>query len=624
MMYSAPDKKVERLTSVTTQLLLCPEVSVAALVIVLLLRKITYMQPEAKGPIFFAVVQHDAAIVALILFFYAAAAAAARWGNDGGIARPTLTTLSRLCMAACLLVVVLYVADVLIYHFFITRLYAGDVVTFSLEPRAALSLFIPTRRIISDHAAWKFVIAAVLILLLLRAFYVLLARPVRSPVRSRFLVAAAVPLAILSLVPVPGYVYTFTDKALYENFIERNHDFFVRNNFSDGFRTQILSAPPPVEACTAGRGRRLNVILLVVESLSAYQSRFFSGIEDWTPQLDKIATQETALTNFYANGWTTGGGLVSLLTRTFPFIPENSGFKNWGSPRLTDFLDARRSLPRTLSEEGYATEFVAAGDLKFLKTDTWLRTIGFQKLVSEDDPRFAGQKERGPFNCVPDRLLYDVALDELARMPVEKPYFMVVQTFWSHTPFIDPNGGGMHHAEPVIRDTDKQIGVFVERLRAAGFFQKGLLFITGDHRAMELFRKAEFEHFGALAVARIPAVIVTRAVELPRVIAQDFQQRDFGASIEALVGDRYCLGPQEGSFLSDPPIPPSCIMHARGDDRDLIFVKCGTAEGTVRAAGDATRFVSGAVPDETSIIQTINRTRVSPGSNPLHNVYRPQ
>jgi lipoteichoic acid synthase len=143
-----------------------------------------------------------------------------------------------------------------------------------------------------------------------------------------------------------------------------------------------------------------------------------------------------------------------------------------------------------------------------------------------------------------------------------------------------------------------------------GFFQNGILFITGDHRAMEPFQKLEFDRFGDSAAGRVPGVIVTHAINLPRALAQDFQHRDFPASIEALVGDRYCLDPQQGSFLSDPPRPPSCIIQARGDDRDLIYVKCGTAEGTVRATGDATKFVSGTVPDEASIIETIHRTRV--------------
>jgi len=263
-----------------------------------------------------------------------------------------------------------------------------------------------------------------------------------------------------------------------------------------------------------------------------------------------------------------------------------------------------------LSQQGYATEFVAAGELSFLGQEQWLQTIGFQKIVKADDARFAAQKLRGPFNAVPDRLLYNVALEELAQLAAKRPFFMVVQTFWSHQPFFDPDGGSWHREEHVFRETDRQIGAFYDRLLATGFFQNGLLFVTGDHRAMTGFRKREFERFGASADERIPAVIATHAVDLPRVFVQNYQQLDFGASIEALISDRYCLGPLEGAFLSDPPTPSPCILHARGDDRDLIFVKCGTAEATVRASGDATRFVSGAVPDQASIIAAINRARV--------------
>jgi hypothetical protein len=285
---------------------------------------------------------------------------------------------------------------------------------------------------------------------------------------------------------------------------------------------------------------------------------------------------------------------------------------------LTDFFDIPRPLPRVLWQQGYATEFVGSGDLNFLREGEWLRAMGFQKIIGVDDPRFAPEKIRGPFNSVLDRALYRVSLEEVTQMATDRPYFMVVQTFWSHTPFMAPDGSGRRGEELCFRETDAQIGAFYERLSTMGFFQRGLLFVTGDHRAMSLFRKKELERYGASADARIPAVVVTHAIKLPPAVAQDFQQRDFAASIEALVGDRYCLGPYEGSFLTDPPTPPGCIMHARGDDRDLIFVKCGAAEGIVRAAGDATKFVGGGVPDEASIIRTINRSRArlqSPGQS---------
>ena len=238
--------------------------------------------------------------------------------------------------------------------------------------------------------------------------------------------------------------------------------------------------------------------------------------------------------------------------------------------------------------------------------------MGFQKVVGISDPRFVVQKIRGPFNSVPDKLLYNVAEQEVAGMPKDKPFFLTVQTFWSHRPFTDQNGGRADGEEPVVREVDAQIGGLYDQLMAAGFFQNGVLFLTGDHRAPERFRKEEYERFGASTPARIPGLIVTHALNLPRVLPEDFQQRDFGASVESLISDQYCLGPQEGSFLGDPPTPSSCILQARGDDRDLIYVKCGKAEATVHVAGDATRFVSGGVPDESSIILTVNRNRARP------------
>ena len=158
--------------------------------------------------------------------------------------------------------------------------------------------------------------------------------------------------------------------------------------------------------------------------------------------------------------------------------------------------------------------------------------------------------------------------------------------------------------------TDQMLGELYDKLLAKGYFESGILFVTGDHRAMEPYRKAEFDRFGATAVTRIPGIIVTHAVELPSEITGDYQQRDLAASIRALVQDEYCVDQFEGTMLGPNPTPPACIMHARGDDRDLILVKCGDREGVVRVAGDATAMASGSVPDDVSVIRTINKNRI--------------
>lgn len=595
----------------TAQLILLPEMAVAAFAGSALIFKIRLMQPAASGPIEFAVVQHDAGFFALVLLLYAAASTLQRWKISRKWMGAAMAVLSELCIAICLLLVVVYVADVLVYRFFVTRLYASDIVTFSHETHAGFTLSRSGLRGFLHHTPWKLAVLAGGILLLVRAYYLLLARPARLRSGGMIAPVCASIFLLLWLLPAPNHFYSFSDKPLYENVIERNRNYFVHSNFSDSFRAKVLATPESV-TCGPGSKRRVNIVLVVVESLSAYQSRYFSGIKDWTPQLDEIAQHETALTNFYANGWTTIGGLVSMLTGTFPLVPEHTAFNEWGSPRLPDFAGSTPSLPLVLTQQGYRTEFIGAGDLDFTGKDTWLKEIGFEKTVGGNDPRFASQTVRGPFNSVPDRLLYDVALDELSRKAIEKPRFVVVETFWTHQPFLDEKGNQLAGEEPAFREADAQLGRFYRSLEASGFLDNGLLIIVGDHRAPLPFMKAEFQRFGASAVARIPGVLATRAFKLPRVIPQDFQQRDLLASIESMVSGSDCRRPEEGNFLSVPPQPPGCILHARGDDRDLVLVKCGTAEGVVRVAGDRTRFVEGAVPDEETILQTINRMRARP------------
>lgn len=604
-------KKTANLVVAAFRIIILPELVISVTVLGAMLFKIAMMQRAATSSIRSAIVQHDAGFFALVLICYAAACFLRSLRSNGKSVRWGARLLAALCAGICLVLVVVYLADVLVYRFFITRLYTSDIVTFSREKHAAFTLSRAALRGFFHHTPWKIAALFGWIFLLVRACVLLLFRPSSRYGKGVGAASCAFGLLLLWILPIANRFYSFDDKPLYENVLERNRNYFVHSNFSDRFRAKVLATPEPVTQI-AGANRRVNIVLLVVESLSAYHSHYFSGIENWTPQLDDIARHETAMTNFYANGWTTIGGLISLLTGTFPVVPEHTAFNVYGSPRLPDFAGVTPSLPLALQRLGYRTEFIGAGDLDFTGKDTWLTDVGFEKLVGGNDPRFAAQTVRGPFNSVPDRMLYDVALDELGRMPKDQTHFVVVETFWTHRPFLDANGNRLAGEEPAFREADAEIGYFYRRLAATHFLDNGLLIIVGDHRGPMPFRQAEFRRFGESAVARIPAVIATRALQLPHVIPQDFQQRDLLASVESLVSDHAELHPEEGSFLTSPSHPPGCIVHARGDDRDLILVKCGSAVGIVRAAGDNTRFVEGAVPDEAVILQTINRMRARP------------
>jgi len=71
--------------------------------------------------------------------------------------------------------------------------------------------------------------------------------------------------AILLLVPVPDYVYSFGDKPLYESFIERDAGFFVHSNVSDAFGANILTVLR-AEAWMSGIPSRRGLALLALRT----------------------------------------------------------------------------------------------------------------------------------------------------------------------------------------------------------------------------------------------------------------------------------------------------------------------------------------------------------------------
>jgi hypothetical protein len=566
--------------------------------------KIRLMLPAATGSnLPLAIAKHDAILAALVLLALTLAAVAG--------ARSSIVAIVADAVARCVVLATLtvYAADVFAYQFFATRLYASDLFTHARETRAIVSLLWTGARIISD-ASW----ARIVVLLTLAA---LVGLTTLAIARRRYeltpkgtgttLVSGGVAAAIW-LMPVPAHVFAFGDKPLYQNVVERNKDFFVDNSFSPAFKAKLLAQSTPTLFCAEGRDKRLNVLVVIVESLSSYHSKFFSGIRDWTPRLDEIAGRETALRNFYANGWTTIGGLISLLGGAFPLVPERSEFNKWGSPRLTDFMQLKSPVATELATRGYQTKFIAAGDIGFLDQDRWLRSVGFQEIISSADKRFEDVKIRGPFNSVPDGKLYEVALDEMSHSRM--PFFLVVQTFWSHRPFMSPDGSTVHGEEPVIREADAQLGRLYDHLLESGYFENGLLVVTGDHRALEPLDVSEARRFGVTARARIPAIVVTRAMPLRGIQDEDFQQRDLGTSLLSVIDSRYCTDAFQGSFLAREPHAGRCIFHAQADDRDRVLVKCGTKIGTVQLAGDETRFVDGAVDDPALAIEAINLNRL--------------
>jgi lipoteichoic acid synthase len=574
-----------------------------------MIAKIIMMSPRATESIVLTTLHHDALVFggAMLIYWLSIQVASAR--SNSPMAQASFLSLFIVCRVILLLIFGIYLIDVYVYHLFGTRLYASDFMLFRKELEGGFSLVQTTIQIVLKKPLWKVLLLGIgATLAVLSATFFLMRPHTSTRFASPILLLSSVAILVAHFVPEPPHLYSYANKIFYENVIERNRNFFMPTGYSDGFKAELMNSYQEKVICEVGEARRPNLILVISESLSAYQSQYFSGLRDFTPNLDALAREHTSIPNFFANGWTTQGGLISLLTSAYPIVREEAGFNEWGSPRLSDFGGTNETIPKFLREFGYRSDFFLAGDLSFMGQGAWLEAIGFDRIEGHESPEYSGQP-RGPFKSVPDKALYDKGLAHVIALGGKQPFFLVLETLWTHTPFLARDNAD-DGEESVFRDADAQFRHLYDGLNKLGFFENGLLIITGDHRSMEPFSKPEIDRFGQSASARIPMVIMTGNREMPSIVEGDYSQKDLLPSVKALVSDQYCRSKFEGVFLGHKREPPECIIHAKGESRDLVYAKCGHEEGILELAGDRTRFVNGNVSDTRGVVTKVSFERL--------------
>jgi lipoteichoic acid synthase len=156
-----------------------------------------------------------------------------------------------------------------------------------------------------------------------------------------------------------------------------SQDFIQNISYSDSQR------------CIGHTPKPHNIILLMVESLSSYQSKLFSDIGNWTPHLDAIARDNIYFKNFYANGFTTEDGQIALLTGLPPNYAPSS-YSDGGRTFFRGYYGFSNSLPNILKGQGYTTEFLTNGNLEYSNIGEWAESIAFDYIEGHDHPYYDG------------------------------------------------------------------------------------------------------------------------------------------------------------------------------------------------------------------------------------------
>ena len=228
-----------------------------------------------------------------------------------------------------------------------------------------------------------------------------------------------------------------------------------------------------------GQPKRLNVVLVTIESLSAKYLGSFGDTRGLTPNLDQLRKQSLSFSNFYATGTRTDRGLEAI-SLSMPPTPGRSIVKRVG--RESGF----GSLGQQFSAQGYDSVFLYGGRGYFDNMNAFFGGNGYrivdQSSVAEADMVF--QNAWG----MSDEDIYTQTLKVAdADHASGKPFFLQLMTTSNHRPYTYPDGRvdipSGDGREGAVKYTDYAIGQLLAQARDKPWFKQTVFIFVADHTA---------------------------------------------------------------------------------------------------------------------------------------------
>lgn len=228
-----------------------------------------------------------------------------------------------------------------------------------------------------------------------------------------------------------------------------------------------------------GEPRKLNVVLVTIESFSAKYMGSFGNTRGLTPNLDRLRKESLFFNNFYSTGTRTDRGLEAI-TLSVPPTPGRSIVKRIG--RESGF----GSVGQQLVVKGYDSVFVYGGRGYFDNMNAFFSGNGY-RIVDQANAPAEEVKFTNAWGMA-DEDLYSQAIKAAdADFASGKPFFLQLMTTSNHRPYtypagrIDiPSGDGRDGA---LKYTDWAINDFLTRARQKPWFDNTVFIFVADHCA---------------------------------------------------------------------------------------------------------------------------------------------
>lgn len=235
--------------------------------------------------------------------------------------------------------------------------------------------------------------------------------------------------------------------------------------------------PPVNTALNLGpfKRRPKNVVLIMVESLSADYLGSYGNQENLTPYLDKLAQQSLVFDRVFATGTRTVRGLDALSV-AIPPIPGQAVVHRPDSDHLA-------TLGEFLEAQNYSTFFIYGGYGVFDSMNTYFRGNDYKVVDRTDFDKSTIQSEN--VWGVDDESLFNNSLQIIdANTKRGQPFFAHIMTTSNHRPYTFSQGKidlPQGRRAGAVKYTDYAIGQLIEKAKTKPWFKDTLFVIVADH-----------------------------------------------------------------------------------------------------------------------------------------------
>ena len=219
---------------------------------------------------------------------------------------------------------------------------------------------------------------------------------------------------------------------------------------------------------------KYNVVLIIMESMSAGKMGRHGNTNNLTPFLDSLSYNSLYFENIYTAGKHTFNGIFSTLF-SFPALYRQHPLKK---------ISKYNGISSVLKNHGYTTTYFTTHDSQFDNVEGFLRANDFENIISQSSyPIEAVKTTLG----VPDDYMFDFSLPIIDKLHSEdKPFFVTFMTASDHGPYYIPDYFQAKNSDvkqQIVEYADWSLKKFIDKSREKEWFPNTIFIFIADHGA---------------------------------------------------------------------------------------------------------------------------------------------